>query len=246
MSTHRITSAAITLLLLAGCAKTTERPGFDVLSTRRATEPLPANAVYPATGGDWVYLITAGTREGGQLVHRREATQRYGAAWSDRDSNRQRKYWRVDEAGNIVMPTVIDHDDKAITFFDPPLILAYRDLEPRRPYDQTFSMRVMDERRPQRQRDQGTGTHTIEYIDDQVLKTSLGRLETRRIVLRFNADLNMARAETTTTLYVVPGGGPVVVERHEAVRLLGVPVRNRDQTLVLTGSPVPLPEPPSP
>ena len=38
----------------------------------------------------------------------------------------------------------------------------------------------------------------------------------------------------------------VVVKRRETVRLMGVLIRNRNQTLVLTASPVPLPEPPSP
>ena len=33
-----------------------------------------------------------------------------------------------------------------------------------------------------------------------------------------------------------------VIERREAVRLLGVPIRDRDRTLVLSSSPVPLPQ----
>jgi hypothetical protein len=178
-------SAAITFLLLAGCATTTENPGFDVLSTKRPTEPLPADAVYPATGGDWIYLVTAGAAVGERFARRREESGLYHATWADREADRRSEYWRLDEAGNIVVPAVIDHDDKAITFFDPPLISAYSRLEPGRRYEQTFSMRVMDERRPERQRDLGTGTQTIVYVDDQVLKTPLGRLETKRVTVRF-------------------------------------------------------------
>jgi hypothetical protein len=236
-------SAAITVLLLAGCATTTEKPGFDVLSTGRPTEPLPADAVYPATGGDWIYLVTAGVGAGERLAHRREESGLYDATWSDREADRRSEHWRLDEAGNIVMPAIIDHDDHAITFFDPPLISAYSRLEPGRQYEQSFSMRVMDERRPQRQRDLGTGTQTIVYVDDQVLKTPLGRLATKRVTVRFTADLKMATAETITTLSIVPGVGAVVVKRRETVRLMGVLIRNRNQTLVLTASPVPLPEP---
>jgi len=106
-------------------------------------------------------------------------------------------------------------------------------------------MRVMDERRPQRQRDLGTGTQTIVYVDDQVLKTPLGRLATKRVTVRFTANLKMADAETITTLSLVPGVGAVVIKRRETVRLMGFLIRNRNQTLVLTASPVPLPEPPS-
>jgi hypothetical protein len=242
MKRCRIMTAALWLLALAGCATTTEHAGFDVISTKRATEPLPADAIYPAAGGDWVYGITAGNQEGEQVVHRREATQRYRAAWSDRDGYRQSRYWIADEAGNVVMPAVIDHDDKAITFFDPPLILAHRELEPGRAYDQEVAMRVMDERRPERLRDEGTGTQTIVYTDDMVLRTPLGRLETKQVTVRFAASLRMADAETTATLYVVPGVGPVVIQRRETVRLMGVLIRNRQQTLVLTSSPVPLPK----
>jgi hypothetical protein len=219
-------SAAITLLLLAGCATTTEKPGFDVLSTGRPTEPLPADAVYPATGGDWIYLVTAGVGAGERLAHRREESGLYDATWSDREADRRSEHWRLDEAGNIVMPAIIDHDDHAITFFDPPLISAYSRLEPGRQYEQS-----------------GTGTQTIVYVDDQVLKTPLGRLATKRVTVRFTADLKMAAAETITTLSIVPGVGAVVVKRRETVRLMGVLIRNRNQTLVLTASPVPLPEP---
>jgi hypothetical protein len=242
VSRHWIRSAAIPLLLLAGCATTTENPGFEVLSTSRATGPLPADAVFPATGGDWIYLVTTGAGAGERLAHRRESTDRYRAAWADREADRRSEYWRLDEAGNVVMPVVVDHDDKAITFFDPPLVLAYSRLEPGRQYEQAFTMRVMDERRPERQRDLGTGTQTIVYADDQVLKTPLGRLATKRIVVRFTADLKMAGAETTTTLYVIPGVGAVVIQRRETVRLMGVLIRNRNQTQVLTSSPVPLPK----
>jgi hypothetical protein len=240
---HRVISAAVALLLLAGCAQTTTGPGYDVLSTSPATGPLPADAIYPLLGGDWIYLVTAGEAAGEQLARRREGTNRYRAAWSDREADRRSEYWRLDDSGNVEMPAVVDHDDRAITFFDPPLILAHGRLEPGRPYEQTFSMRVMDERRPSRERDLGTGTQTIVYADDQVLKTPLGRLATKRVTVRFTADLKMAAAETTTTLYIVPGVGPVVIERRDTVRLMGVLIRNRHQTLVLTASPVPMPEP---
>lgn len=243
MSACRAMSAATALLLIAGCAKTTRMPGFEVLSVSPATEPLPADAIYPSVAGDWTYAVTAGDDAGADVVHQRAATERYAAAWVNEQADRRSEYGRVNEAGDIVMPVVVDHDDKAITVFDPPLILAYARLEPGRPREQAFAMRVMDKQRPERQRDLGTGTQTIEYADDQVLRTSLGRLEARRITVRFAADLKMARAETTTTLYVVPGVGAVVIERREAVRLLGVTIRDRDQTLVLSSSPVPLPQP---
>jgi len=85
-------SAAITLGLLAGCATTTGKPGYDVLSTRRPTEPLPADAVFPATGGDWIYLVTAGAGAGERLARRREESGLYDATWSDREADRRSEY----------------------------------------------------------------------------------------------------------------------------------------------------------
>jgi hypothetical protein len=227
--------------VLAGCASTAEDRGFRVLSTSPATGALAAEAVTPALAGAWVYAVTWGDGAGASLVHRRAETDRYAAAWVNDEAGRRSEYWRRDETGNLVIPAVVDHDDGAITFFDPPLVTAYHALPPGRPAEQTFSMRVMDQRRPERLRDEGTGTQTIEYADDAVLETPLGRLATRRVIVRFNADLRMARAETTSTAYLVPGVGAAVIERRETVRLLGVPVRDREQTLVLSSAPVPLP-----
>jgi hypothetical protein len=236
-------AVAAAFLLAAGCSKAAEGPGFDVLSTTPAIEPLAADAVYPTLGGAWTYLITEGHGTGGPAEHRREETSRYRAAWVDHLADQRSEYWFRDEAGNLVMPAVVDHENRAITFFDPPLIVAYGRLEPGGAFEQEASMRVMDAKRPERQRYAGTGTQTIEYLEDQVLKTPLGEFSTKRLDIRFAADLGTARAETTTTLWVVPGVGPLVVQRRQVERLLGIPVRAREQTLVLTSAPVPLPEP---
>jgi hypothetical protein len=236
-------AASAAFALIAGCATRFEGPGFDVLSTSAATAPLPADAVYPPLAGVWVYAVTAGDGAGASLAAQRAATDRYAAAWVNHEPDRRSEYWRADEAGNLVMPVVVDHANNAITFFDPPLIVAYGQLEPNRTYEQEASMRVMDAKRPLRRRYAGTGTQTIEYADDQVLKTPLGEFSTKRLKIRFAADLGTARAETTTTLWVVPGVGPLVVQRHQVERLLGILGRDRDQTLVLTSSPVPLPLP---
>jgi len=238
-----MTAVAAAFLLAAGCSKTSKGPGFDVLSTTPAIEPLTADAVYPPLGGAWTYLITEGDGTGGPSVHQREETSRYRAAWVDHLADQRSEYWFQGEAGNLVMPVVVDHANNAITFFDPPLIVAYGRLEPGRTYEQEASMRVMDAKRPQRQRYAGTGTQTIEYLEDQVLKTPLGEFPTKRLSIRFAADLGTAKADTTTTLWIVPGVGPLVVQRRQVERLLGIPVRAREQTLVLTSSPVPLPLP---
>ncbi|MHC4765568.1 MAG: hypothetical protein ACYTF2_10705 [Planctomycetota bacterium] len=243
MSGRRLMAVVIASAVLVVCARPTKGPGFEVLSTSQATEPLAAEALYSPVGGAWVYLVTEGAGAGGQFVHSREGTDRYGAAWVDHQADERSEYWRTDETGNLVMPTVVDHANNAITLFRPPLIVAYGQLEPGRTYEQQASMRVMDAKRPMRQRYEGTGIQTIEYLQDQVLRTPLGEFSTKRVDIRFNADLGTARAETTTTLWIIPEIGPLVVQRRRVERLWGLPVRAREQTLVLTSSPVPLPEP---
>jgi hypothetical protein len=238
-----ISAVAGARLLTAGCSSASRGPGYEVLSTTPATGSLAADAMYPALAGEWVYLITQGDGAGGVFVDKREVTERYRTAWVDHQADERSEYWRPDESGNLVMPTVVDHANNAITLFRPPLIVAYGQLEPGRTYEQQTPMRVMDAKRPLRQRYEGTGTQTIEYADDQVLKTPLGEFPTKRVNIRFNADLGNAKAETITTLWIVPEIGPVVARRRQVERLLGIPVRSREQTLVLTSSPVPLPMP---
>jgi hypothetical protein len=231
------------LTVAAGCATDSNGPGFTVLSTRRATGPLAAEAVYPLRGGDWVYLVTEGDGSGDETVHHREATERHRAAWADHQSDRRSEYWRPDDDGNLVMPVVVDHANNAVSMFRPPLVVAYARMEPGRTYEQEVRMRVMDARRPDRQRYLGTATQTIVYADDQVLRTPLGELVASRLSIHFSADLGSAGAKTTTTLWIVPGVGPVVLQRSQSERVLGIPVRGKSQTLVLVSPPVPLPPP---
>jgi hypothetical protein len=235
-----LSAAAAAALLAAGCAKPAGGPGFDVLATQAATEPLAAADLDPTRDGDWTYLVTVGEGAGGQVLYRRRPTERYGAAWVEDQAGRRSEYRRTGDDGNVVMPVVVDHANNAITHFRPPLIVAYREMVPGRTYEQQVRMRVMDARRPDRQRYAGTATQTIVYADDQVLRTPLGELGTKRLSIRFTAELGAAGAETATILWIVPGVGPAVIQLTQSERVLGIAVRGRDQTLVLTKAPVPI------
>ena len=69
-----------------------------------------------------------------------------------------------------------------------------------------------------------------------MLKTPLGQFATKRLVVDFTADLQLADALTNSTLYVVPGLGPVVIEHVEVIKVLGIPTRRRGRTLVLSAA----------
>ena len=222
----------LALAALVGCASH-EDLGFKVLSITAPSAAVTAEEIYPVGVGAWTYLITAGDGRGAQVVHRRQATERYGADWADRQGDRRVEFWRRDEAGNIVMPVVVDHADRAITLFEPPLIIAYRELGPGAARRQEVAMRVMDERRPTRLRHEGTAVRTVEYVDDQLLELPFGTVETRRLLITFTADLKMADAETTSTIWVARDLGTVVVQEKDTVRALGIPIRGSSRTMVL-------------
>lgn len=230
-------------LLLPGCA--TKRAGYDILATRPADGTVTPGDIYPLLSGEWTWLVTSGDDAGEHVVRRRGETETYSAAWSDDEDDRRSEYWGTDEVGNIVMPAVAEYGDRAITFFDPPLVIAYADLPASVEQRQEVTMRVMDARRRGRLKDQGTAVRTVEYVEDHRLRTALGEFETRRIMITFTADLRMAKAETNTTLYVAPELGPIVEERRETVKTMGIPIRSRNQTLVLVQAPGVMREAPS-
>ena len=101
-------------------------------------------------------------------------------------------------------------------------------------------MRVVDLTDPTRLREFGTATHSIEYVDDVLLRTPLGEFLTKRVVVNFEADLRFADVTSSGTLYVLPGLGPIVVQREEHRRILGFVAGRTSQTLVLRSSTFPI------
>jgi hypothetical protein len=229
-------AAAAACMSVCGCGTPPSR-GFDVISTSPPAGELAPQDLYPLVEGPTRWRITAGDGAGTEFTRRRGRTELHGAAWSDEEGTRRSEYWLIDHAGNLVMGVDVEHDDSAVNIFEPPLVIAPARLRAGQAWKQEVSMRVMDARNPQRQRDAGTGTRTMRYVEDVVLKTPLGKFATRRIEIEFEADLRMARALSIATLYVVPGLGPVVEERQDSVRLLKVPIRGSEQVQVLVSAP---------
>ncbi len=224
------------ILLILGC-KAEKGPGYDVLSVTPAAAMIAAADMYPLDAGHRALLVTLGDDAGTTVIRRLATTDLYDASWVSDEGELRSEFWRLDEQGNLVMPAVIAHGDRAVTFFNPPLVIAYRQMPPGETLTQTVKMRVMDARKPDKLKDYGTAERSIEYVDDPLLRTPLGELATRRVRITFTADLKLAVAETTATLFVAPGIGAVVEQRDDVVRVLQVPVRHSEQTLVLTEIP---------
>ena len=223
------TSAAI------GCATAPpESPPFDVISTHAPSEALGAEILCPLAETQWIYRIDASDGQDRQIIYRRLRTERYKAAWVTHQGDERSEFWRLDESGNVVMPAVISQTDRAISLFKPPLIVAYNELAPGELRKQVVAMRVVDARNPTRQRETGTATQTIEYVDDQLIRTPIGEILTRRVIVNFKADLQFADAQTSSVLYVNDALGIVVQERLQLISVLGLSARRHAQTLLLT------------
>ncbi|MHC4416060.1 MAG: hypothetical protein ACYS0G_12335 [Planctomycetota bacterium] len=216
-----------------GCSPSPLNAGFEALGTLPAGDPVALEDLCPLQPGARSYTVSTGPGAGERIARRRSTTQRFAANWVDDEGGRRSEFWRLDQDANLVMPAVIEHADGAISLFDPPLVVAYRSLPAGQTRRQEVAMRVVDLADPALQRESGRATRTIEYVDDQTLRTPLGELVAKRVVVTFEADLQFADARTTSTLYVVPGLGPVVEQHREIVRVLGIPTRDRRRTLVL-------------
>ncbi len=230
----RIWLTIAVLMTVTGCASSkTEALGYDLVAVSAAAGVIRAAESFQLREGTWAWQVTLGDDVGRSIERSRERTDEYDAAWVDTQDNGRREFWAHDDEGNLVLRVVVEPADRAITFFEPPMIIAYRELAPDGPREQTVNMRVMDLARPNRMKNHGIATRTVQYMDDQLVSTPLGTMPAKRIEITFRADLGIARAENATTLLVYPPFGVVVEKREDTVRVMGVPLRHRDQTLVL-------------
>ena len=234
--------ALLTAVSLAGgCASPRDADlGYDLVAVLPASSTITPSDIYPLREGAWSWQITRGDEAGHPFQRRRAATDEYGATWSETADGGHREFWTLDDDGNLVMTAVVEPADQALTIFDPPMVIAYSRLSPDGPRQQQVNMRVMDLRRPRRMKDQGRVTRTVEYVEDQLIRTPLGTMSVKRVDISFTADLRLARATNVTTLLVYPPFGCVVEKRVDRVTVIGIPLRHRDQTLVMTEVP---PEP---
>ncbi len=232
-------SAALGLCSLAaigGCAGLLPHdpgPGFEQLETLAATGVVAVDDLYPTRSGRWSYEVTAGDDAGEEVVIRRVNTVGFATSWVDAPGESRGEFWRLDDDGNVTLEAVVSYARETVSLFDPPLIVAYAGLAPATPRRHEVAMEVVDLNNPALRKTSGTATMTIEYVDDRRLKTPLGELVAKRVVLSFKADLSLADVTRTTTTYVVAGLGPIVIESQEDQVMLKVVRIRKRRTLVL-------------
>jgi hypothetical protein len=226
------------LMTASGCTSSKTRAlGYELAAVSVASGIVSAAQSVQLREGTWAWQVTVGDDAGRWIERSRKRTDEYDAQWVETEGDGRREYLSHDADGNLVLMVVVEPADRAITFFEPPMIVAYAELTPDGPREQKVSMRVMDMKRTTRMKDRGVATRTVQYIDDQLIRTALGSMPTKRIEINFRANLGLARAENATTLLVYPSFGVVVERREDTVTVMGVPFRHRDQTLVLRRMP---------
>jgi hypothetical protein len=233
-------AAMIAGLTLAGCRSS---PRADEASQADgllpAEAPLAAAEVFPLRPMSWRYEIVKGDDEGKIITLNRRPTDRFSAQWIDVEGDRRSAFHAVDADGNIVMTASIEHGDRAVTLFEPPMLIVPRVLEPGREYASEFAMRVVDEQTQKKERESGRGARTIRYVGDQIIETPAGKFRAHRLEVHFTADLRMAEAEKYTTILVAADSGTVMESRDEQIRILALASRSLRQQLVLIEKPAP-------
>ncbi len=224
----------VAAVLGAGCASSQKKElGYELVAVSAASGVVPAAQSVQLREGTWAWQVTLGDGIGRLVERSRKRTDEYDATWVETEDDGRREYFAHDDDGNLVLRVVVEPADRAITFFEPPMVIAYRELAPDGPREQKVNMRVMDLARPKRMKEHGVATRTVQYVDDRLIRTPLGTMPTKRVEITFRADLGLPVAENATTLLIYPPFGVVVEKREDTVRVMGIPLRHRDQTLVL-------------
>jgi len=111
--------------------------------------------------------------------------------------------------------------DSAISHFDPPLLLATPTQPGSGTLESTAPMRV--DWMGGGERDSGRVQRTSRILGRALVRTPAGEAEAVVVENVFEAQLKMARARRQTTLWVVPGHGPVAERWAQTVFVLGFP-----------------------
>jgi hypothetical protein len=78
---------------------------------------------------------------------------------------------------------------------------------------------------------------SVEYVGNALLKTPIGEIECAQLRITFTADLRMADAVTTTTLYIAPDYGVVAEQWSEVVKVFGALSSEKGEVTVLASEP---------
>ena len=225
--------ALVAVACLAGCASkqptSQPSPSFQILESLPASGTIAPTDLYPLEPGTRRFLNIDTNAD---LIVTYSTTSDHDATIACAEGDQRVSYWRADEQDNIVMTVVFEAKDEALTQFAKPLLIARASFDKGVAAATSATMRVVDANDPSRQREFGKATRTLQYVDDQRIRTPMGEFTAKRISIRFRADLRMADVDEVTMLWIVPGTGIVAQSSTEQVKVMGVG-KKKTRTLVL-------------
>ena len=135
--------------------------------------------------------------------------------------------------GAVVLLQTIEHADKVITDFDPPMVIFPATLTGGQPFLQTLRMVVHPIDRPRSIKTSGPATHEIELLGRESISTPAGTFDCFKVRTTLRASLGGAKVVQTTDTHFAPGAGIIAESQSLRVAVLGVPIRTDDSRLVL-------------
>jgi hypothetical protein len=207
----------------------TPSAGLEILETLHASGSAHASDIYALEPGERRFA----TADGHEIVVRMTLSGEHGATHAISEGDERTTWIRTDDEGRIAMTAVFEADDHAISLFTPPLVIAFKDIQPGHEYTSESAMKVVDSKDSRSVRESGTATRSITYIDDQRIRIPAGEFTAMRLSVRFQADLKLAKATEDTTLWVVRERGIIARQSDEQVKVLGIGGGKHTRTLVL-------------
>ncbi len=201
---------------------------FEILSTSSAPFAVDATDQIAAMDANWTWqLVDANGRVTGDPVIATLAvsTELHGGMWMVPMIDGDREFLRRGNDGELLLVAVEAPNDKAISIFTPPLILAPRQMHMDEIFASSSSMRV-DWIDDGGERDRGVGERTTRIVRAERIRTPLGEFQTMRVETKFEAVLRFAKAQRSTTLWIAAGIGPVAEEWHGRVTVMGIQISN--------------------
>lgn len=188
-----------------------------------------AEDIYRPESGTMRYYITGDDVDGKLLVRETSESDKYKSQWmtvesivtGGGDEARATKFWSIDDKGDALLHASIDHEENALTLFNPPLVMAPAELAAGKSSEATSPMRVVSDSNPAQRKETGDAHQTITNNGMVRLRTALGELDAVKLTIEFEADMSMADATETTELYINADHGVIAERRTRTVKILG-------------------------
>ena len=241
---HARPGLVLVLVGLPGACRTPEGPPyFEIVASRPPARTLSATELWPSREGEQTFLIVKGAEVTGEIVRRQGPADRFSADWVVVEPEVREQFYAIDGDGDgdIVLRAVIEHGDRAISLFSPPLLSMPAVLEPGAPRTTDVAMRVVHRDDPRRERERGRAVQTVEYAADCRVRIGEDEFEVARIELILEADLRLADVRRVASMFIIPGQGLIAEQYEQTTRILGLATTMERRVMVIAPPPAPPP-----